>query len=121
MINWTESELLAIMRGYKVGMNISNCIQKIWDMDALVPKQAGFFSQTFNTSWRVRQGDIISPMIFNAMSSMNMKSNYYKTTLKECTLSTCSFMQMMLLGKMTCTKSNFLDLYTSHLHMLVFK
>jgi hypothetical protein len=31
----------------------------------MVPKQAGFFGQAFSASRRVRQGDIVTPMILN--------------------------------------------------------
>ena len=37
-------------------------------MDTMVPKQAGFYGQPFKASRGVRQGDIISPMIFNIVT-----------------------------------------------------
>jgi hypothetical protein len=30
---------IAILEGYGIGINISNFLQKLWDMDAMVPKQ----------------------------------------------------------------------------------
>jgi hypothetical protein len=35
------------LRGYGVGTNILNFLQTIWYMDAMIPKQAGFFGRTF--------------------------------------------------------------------------
>jgi Reverse transcriptase (RNA-dependent DNA polymerase) len=37
-------------------------------MDTMVPKQAGFFGKPFNASRGFRQGDIISPIIFNMVA-----------------------------------------------------
>lgn len=56
---------LLILEGYGVGENIRRIIKQVWDMDTMVPKQAGFFGKSFGASRGVRQGDIDSPIIFN--------------------------------------------------------
>jgi hypothetical protein len=56
---------LEILEGYGVGMNIRRILSTIWDGDTMVPKQSGFFGKPFRASRGVRQGDIVSPIIFN--------------------------------------------------------
>jgi hypothetical protein len=43
-------------------------LQQIWDMDTMIPKQAGFYGGPIAANQGVRQGDIISPMIFNIVT-----------------------------------------------------
>ena len=59
---------LDILKGYGVGANILSIVERIWAMDTMVPKQAGFYGQPFSASRGVRQGDIVSPMIFNIVA-----------------------------------------------------
>ena len=59
---------LAILKGYGVGMNILSIIERVWSMDTMVPKQSGFYGKPFSASRGVRQGDIMSPIIFNIIA-----------------------------------------------------
>jgi len=59
---------LEILKGYGLGENILRIIAEVWEMDTMVPKQAGFYGKSFSASRGVRQGDILSPMIFNIIA-----------------------------------------------------
>jgi hypothetical protein len=63
-----RNRTLAILKGYGIGERIQRIIQQIWHMDTMYPKQAGFFGKPFRANRGVRQGDIISPMIFNIIA-----------------------------------------------------
>jgi len=54
-------------------------IMKIWDGDTMVPRQSGYFGKVFKASRGVRQGDIMSPVIFNIMVDAVLRS--YKQQL----------------------------------------
>ena len=56
---------LEILKAYGVGPNIINIIEQTWEMDCMIPKQSGCYGKEINTSRGVRQGDIISPTVFN--------------------------------------------------------
>jgi hypothetical protein len=58
---------MEILEGYGVGVNLRRFIERIWGGDTMVPKQSGFFGKPFRAGRGVRQGDIISPIIFNVV------------------------------------------------------
>ena len=63
-----RTQAIRILEGYGVGQRLIRIIKNIWDGDTMVPKQAGYFWKPFRAKWGgVRQGDILSPMIFNIM------------------------------------------------------
>jgi hypothetical protein len=62
-----RSQAMRILEGYGVGPNLLRIISKIWEGDTMVPRQLGYFGKPFRAHRGVRQGDIISPLIFNIM------------------------------------------------------
>jgi hypothetical protein len=60
-----RGRMMAILEGYGVGPNVRRFIMAIGEADTLVPRLAGFFGTPFTASRGVRQGDVVSPIIFN--------------------------------------------------------
>ena len=56
---------LEIIKAYGAGPIILGIIEKTWENDTVVPKQDKYYAEPFSASRGVRQGDILSPMIFN--------------------------------------------------------
>jgi hypothetical protein len=62
-----RGRMMAILEGYGVGPNIRRFIVAIGEQDTLVPRLAGYFGTPFTASRGVRQGDVVSPIIFNVV------------------------------------------------------
>jgi hypothetical protein len=60
-----RSRTMKILEGYGIGENVQWIISKIWNGNTMVTKQSGFFGKPFRATRGGRQGDIMSPIIFN--------------------------------------------------------
>jgi hypothetical protein len=69
---------LSLLTAYGVGTHIRSIIQAVWDFELLVPKSAGYFGIPF-PAWRgIRQGDIISPIVFNIIVDAVVREWYFQ-------------------------------------------
>jgi hypothetical protein len=62
-----RDRMLQLLHAYGVGPNICQIIDNIWSNDTLILKQHQYYAQAMQTSRGVRQGDIMSPTLFNIM------------------------------------------------------
>ena len=58
---------MSLLEAYGVGPCTRSIIEAVWDHELLVPKSSDCYGQPFHASRGVRQGDIISPVIFNVI------------------------------------------------------
>ena len=75
-----RSRTIEILKAYGVGPNIIHIITQTWEMDRMIPKQAGCYGKEFETSRGVRQGDIMSPTVFNVV--VDAVVNYCEAVFK---------------------------------------
>lgn len=59
---------MEVLKGYGVGRNLRRIIGRIWQGDTMVPRQGGYYGRPLRARRGVRQGDIVSPLIFNIMA-----------------------------------------------------
>ena len=55
----------------------------MWDDDTIIPKQQKFYGEPFRAERGVRQGDIISPTIFNIVIDAIVRDCYDKINLMK--------------------------------------
>jgi hypothetical protein len=68
---------LSLLEAYGIGPHIHSIIQAVWDLETVVPKSGRCFGIPF-PAWRgVRQGDIISPIIFNIIVDAVVREWYF--------------------------------------------
>ena len=60
-----RSRMIDVLRGYGVGNNTINFLRANWRDDKCVPRRSGFYGEAFRQERGVRQGDGLSPVIFN--------------------------------------------------------
>ena len=57
--------MLHILRKHKIGPNLLNYIEKVWENQKFTLRQAQFYSKEISADRGVTQGDIDSPVLFN--------------------------------------------------------
>ena len=62
-----RGQVIRVLQRYGVGANLIRLIQASWAGDTMISRQAGYYDRPFKASRGVRQGDILSPLIFNIM------------------------------------------------------
>jgi hypothetical protein len=69
---------MSILKAYGVGPHTRSIIQAVWDKELIVPKSGGYFGRPF-PAWRgIRQGDVISPLIFNIVVDAIVREWYIR-------------------------------------------
>jgi hypothetical protein len=69
---------LSILEAYGVGSHIRSIIQTVWELELVVPKSGGYFGIPFPAWHGVRQGDIISPIIFKIVVDAVVREWYFR-------------------------------------------
>jgi hypothetical protein len=56
---------LSVLEAYGAGPHICSIIHMVWNAELVLPSSGGYYGEPFRAWHGVRQGDIISPIIFN--------------------------------------------------------
>ena len=67
---------LQLLEKYGVGQNVRTLINNMWSQDTIIPKQQQFYGKQFKAERGVRQGDIVSPTIFNIVMDAVVRNCY---------------------------------------------
>ena len=67
---------ISLLRKYGVGEKICILLINMWKEDTIVPKQQQFYGKAFKAERGVRQGDIVSPTIFNIVIDAIIRNAY---------------------------------------------
>jgi Reverse transcriptase (RNA-dependent DNA polymerase) len=62
-----RDRMLQLLQAYGVGPNICQIINNIWTNDTLILKQHQYYAKAMKTSRGKRQGNMMSPTLFNIM------------------------------------------------------
>ena len=73
-----RTRTLKLLENYGLGKNIIRIIQNIWEDDVLIPKQQMYYGKPFTTQRGVKQGDIVSPTLFNIIIDAVVRHTLYQ-------------------------------------------
>ena len=74
-----RKKTISLLENYGLGKNTTKLLKNIWDGDIMVPKQQLIFGKPFVTERGVKQGDIVSPTIFNIIIDSVVRQTLYES------------------------------------------
>jgi hypothetical protein len=76
---------MSILEAYGIGLRTRSIIALVWEWELAVPKSGGCFGKPFSAHRGVRQGDVISPVIFNIVVDAVVREWYARVDVAHLT------------------------------------
>jgi hypothetical protein len=83
--NLDRERIMSLMEAYGIGPHTRSIINALWEHELMVPKSADCFSIPFHPTRGVRQGDVISPLLFNIAVDAVLREWHVQVTMAHLT------------------------------------